>query len=569
MRSVTSSYLTASHLSTRVSSIRAEYSDSLTTIQIGRQDIEQGSVTIDESAIPSSTFDIGSANISTMGISLRITDTNKWESITNGTIKLYYKIKLANSTYEEIKLGTFLIPQSGIKKTPYKVELKLISRMSLFDKSTEAVTTSGTPYQLLSWACEQCDVTFAMTQAQIEAMPNGLYSFAVIEDSSCETFRDVVMWVAHLLCGFAAMNSDGHLVIRSFKSSPVYTINRNVIESHTLGDTNLGIENVIMKSGNFLFNIDPTVKPEKTITLDENMLFKGNTVESMLREYITNIKNEIQTISYIPFTLTFNGDPCIELGDVLTLWDSGYVGLVTDISWNYNGMCTISGANFTSINSKSQSTSSRTTSGGGGGTTDVMKTSRYENIADIIIGTAEKELFSFNFSIGANLIPKVTATYVLEVLTAGVFTIKLEYDNITLMLKPKFTAPIGFYSGTISLALPPSQAEGNHMFIATIVSDVGSATIQEYNVQAYVEGMNLNTGSAEFNGRLALTDSFTPIVLTTDKLQLKTISETLGIDAKAQDNIGNFTDTFMGISLDGSNRLTLKTITESVSATTT
>lgn len=532
MKTVSGAYLTASHLNTRYISMHGVFTSSLgETTQITMNDIVAGSVSITDSCVPNSVFDIGAANLSTLSISLGKSVEKLWSNLSNGMIEIFFSMKLEAELYEEFSLGVFDILPADVKVTSKQVNVTGTSRMIRFEKSLGSTTFSGKPYDILLYCCNKCNVILGSTQAEIEACKNGLLSFALQEGSNCETYRDVVMWISHLLCGFATINSEGKLVIKRFVGDSVYTVNKSVFKSSSFGDGVVDIDNVQMTIDGSLYEAEQNVATSKTIVLDENPFFLGNSIQSVRQGYIDALFEDISTLNYMPFKITFNGDPCLEVGDYITINPMGYKGLITKSVWKFKGQSTIEGVGFSNTSSSSKSQSSKSTKSGGGETAvDNMKVTRYENIKDLAIGSSPTALFNFSFNIGAKVTPKLSFNLVLNVTTAGLFEITLRYDNVTLSFKPRDTLTVGYRTISCGMTLEARDVEMDHMLNATIKSTNGGvATLEKYQLLASVEAFGLSDGTEEFYGYLAVSDTVDIYNLGFNNITLNAITESFDI----------------------------------------
>ena len=101
------------------------------------------------------------------------------------------------------------ISRQGITVTGY-------DNMQKLDKTFSLSTTTGKPYDFLSYIAENCGVTLGQAQEEIEALPNGDEVLGLYEDNDIETFRDFLYWIAQTCGCFACTNRTGGIVLRKF-----------------------------------------------------------------------------------------------------------------------------------------------------------------------------------------------------------------------------------------------------------------------------------------------------------------------------------------------------------------
>jgi hypothetical protein len=122
-------------------------------------------------------------------------------------------------SYEYVPLGVYTIDDAKIDKHGIKVHA--YDNMIKFEKEWDISTTIGSPYSILRMLCSDCRVGLGMTQAQIEALPNGTQPLALYSENDCETYRDVLFWLAQTLCTFATIGRDGKLHLRTYGQTEI------------------------------------------------------------------------------------------------------------------------------------------------------------------------------------------------------------------------------------------------------------------------------------------------------------------------------------------------------------
>lgn len=225
-----------------------------------------------------------------------------------------------DNDYEYVPLGLFKIDDAMHSATG--VDVKAYSLMANFDNARSLSTNmTGTFYEILNMACSNSDVVLGMTQAEVEAMPNGTGTKSLYSPNDCETWRDIISWVACTMCGFATINRQGELVIKSWKS----VADMNVTQDNRFNDglysdfetyyTGISVVNMKTEMTEYL---GMPVDDGLTMNLGSNPFMQYGT-ESYRTEMKQNILNALQNFRYVPFSVSSFLDPSFELGDVLEM----------------------------------------------------------------------------------------------------------------------------------------------------------------------------------------------------------------------------------------------------------
>lgn len=279
--------------------------------------------------------------------------------------------------YETVPLGAFKVAESV--RTRSGIEVVAYDYMSKFNKKAELAQVYGTPFEWLRYCCSMCGVTMAQTQAEIEALPNGLASFECYmrEDFEC-TYRDVVSWLAQIIGGFATMDRQGQVKLVSYAmaQTPVY----DVRAYSRYNDYSFSLHTTEWDAIKYLYVAGGTEEEETvgtptsedtTFDFGYNPFLQNRADASAM---LTNLLSVVESMTYVPFKIKVASGAAFDLGDLLTQFGghapnpttSRYI--VTCIDWKYNGGTTLSGAGKdVSIGSGGSGSSSQSSGGGGGG----------------------------------------------------------------------------------------------------------------------------------------------------------------------------------------------------------
>lgn len=261
------------------------------------------------------TLEIGTAYSSQLTIGLRGV-FSKYQFY-GAVITLYFQLSLPNEQTESVPCGQFTVTDAefqynSVKLTGYDSMQKFAGKISNL--------SDAEPYAGLSAICTACGVTLGNTQAEIEAMVNGTEELAFSELEESETYRNVLGYIAAILCGNAVIGTDDKLYIKQFSNTAVRTIGQSARYSSSyidyIGRYNRialtdadGNEETYTASGTYSETL-------LTLSIGTNPLLNANENRETMAQ---DIVDEIATIVYAPCTITMPQDPALDIGDTLTI----------------------------------------------------------------------------------------------------------------------------------------------------------------------------------------------------------------------------------------------------------
>lgn len=280
-------------------------------------DVLSGSLTISNQCSDSGEVQIGFANVGMLEATFRdgLIERTEWQG---KTITLSEGLYIERtSSYEYVPLGVYVVDnatwdKNGIKVTAYDY-------MHNFDKDFNLSTTVGSPYSVLSLLCQDCEVTLGMTKAQIEALPNGTQSIALFSENDCETYRDVLFWLAQTLCSCATISRDGKLILIQYGRQTIDSISAGLrFNDNEFSDWETeysGIAFVDIESGEYIY-VAGDEDNKLTYKLGSNPFMQYGTMTTR-RQMARNILNGLKAVKYVPFNCTMLHTPAYDLGDVI------------------------------------------------------------------------------------------------------------------------------------------------------------------------------------------------------------------------------------------------------------
>lgn len=236
----------------------------------------------------------------------------------NDVITLSEGLQLSDTTYEYVPMGVFVVAEAN--RTAAGTVVKAYDLMTLFDKDFPYDTTYGTAYDILHMACQECDATIGMTQADMQALPNGTRIFTLYSENDIETWRDLIYWLAQAMACFATMDRSGRLVFRSFAGSAVDEIDstrrfKGASFSNFLTKySGISIENLTDGTTSYYGLPDDQYL---TYNLGKNPFLQYGEIEvrdAMRMETLTGLS----AVEFTPFKAKTRVGGAYDLGDILT-----------------------------------------------------------------------------------------------------------------------------------------------------------------------------------------------------------------------------------------------------------
>jgi hypothetical protein len=453
---------------------------------------------------------------------------NSW---VGGTITLQVGLKLASGLYEYVPVGTYTIAEA--KHSRSGVEIVAYDNMSKFDSFLSFSTTYGTPYELLTAICHSCSVELGMTQEEVEALPNGTRTLGIYPDNDCETFRDLLSWIACTLCCFATINRSGELVLRPFYGVTVGEFdNTKRFTGCKFSDyvtSYAGITvNDMEESGTKTYT---NGKAGVTLDIGDNPLMQYG-IDSTLDAIGNAIAYALEDVEYVPFEATMLIGVEFDLGDVLTMTD-GTAGeesacIVHSINWTFDRGCSLKGYGSNPDAGQAKSRYDKMISGMKGSRADEIKYYVFQNAGQYNISDGDSEEILFlNFA-------TVKGGYIIfqceihaEVDGEITFYYRLNGANLDFVPIQTFTASHDPH--IINLFLP-YKANANTTYELYLIAEMsgGDCFIDIGNLRAMLYGQGL-AATDEWNGVIAIDETINRVAL--NNLTMAAISDAMTFDA--------------------------------------
>lgn len=313
-----------------------------TEYPFGNEDIVKGSAYITNQCCGDSEIELGSVYAAEMGITL-YSSIDRY-TLDGATITMSFFLQLDDGTYEEVPLGIYEVSEAN--RTINCLAIKAYDYMLRFDKDFNNIVSSGTAYQLLALACENCDVVLAHTEEEMNKWKNGEILLGIYGENDIESWRDIIYYVAQVMGCFATINRAGELELRKYGNTSVETVHSKhrftssfsdfVTRYTAVSSTN----NRTAEAEYYALEKDDGL----TMNLGVNPLLQFGLVETR-EQILTNVLNDISVIRYVPFDSSTIGNPAYDLGDILTFSgghaDDKQISCITKYEIRVNGKQTL------------------------------------------------------------------------------------------------------------------------------------------------------------------------------------------------------------------------------------
>ena len=304
-------------------------------------DLVASSVKIIKKSVSGASFDIGECYVDSATFTIN-KNINNYKSLTGAKVTIRIKVNNTDlNLSENVLLGTFRILQDGIKRTNTLLQVTADSYISKFDKSRKRATFTGDLYDLVNDSCNKCKVTFGMTEFEFRALsPNVAKTYEIKKDSSLKTHRDVIMYVSQLIGGFATTTPAGALIFKNYTSNnDVCNVNDNVIVNYSIGDEvyNLsGLGMSVKEKDVYLYRAGEDDDSPYFLNLDTNPIME-NCTDDEITSIVDNIWSKLIDLNLNNFSFEFNGNPLIEVGDIISIPERSLETYVASCEWTYHG----------------------------------------------------------------------------------------------------------------------------------------------------------------------------------------------------------------------------------------
>lgn len=296
--------------------------------EITEEDIVAGSFTLTNQCSDTDIVQIGSVYTAELKFTIApdIIERNTWQGA-RVTASEGMMVSEDPELYEYVPLGVFTVAEanhsgSGVSITAYDNMLK-------FDKAFTLSSTLGSPWDVLSLLLDDCGVETSLTRADVEALPNGAESIALYSENDCQTYRDVLFWLAQFLGSFATIDRTGKLTLRQYTDQETQEVSQAFrYEGAEFSDfvtEYSGVGFTDIESQEYIY-VGDEVDDKLTYNLGANPFLQYGT-DSTKKQHARAILGALKKIKYTPFKARYLNTPAFDLGD--TIRNAGGIGAGT------------------------------------------------------------------------------------------------------------------------------------------------------------------------------------------------------------------------------------------------
>lgn len=298
-----------------------------TIINLTNADFWSNGMKFEDSVSDDNTFNIGSANINTLNLSINNFDEKYTDyDFTNAEVICYVGLEVEPTSGTEKEIEKIRICTMTVVDTPYQdttiIELTCEDNMRKFDRdySESKLKYPATRRQIIQDACNVCGVTLDTLSFDQDS-----YQIVTRPDDDALTFRQMLAWVCQIGCQYARCDRYGRLTIKWYDTE---IVDANRIEINSTSKFTPNLDDVVITGVRVTEYIEAT-SDDKTassylygkegyvLEIGENKLIPqgtGETVAAMIGEKCVGM-------SFRPFETQCLTDISIEAGDAVLITD--------------------------------------------------------------------------------------------------------------------------------------------------------------------------------------------------------------------------------------------------------
>ena len=431
--------------------------------------------------------------------------------------------------YTYIPIGKYYIHE--VKNTKDGIEVTAYDAMSKFDKKLQGLNAKNrTLPAILRDICESCGVE--LFSESFDNFPNSSTIFTLASENDCETFRDVLSWIALTMSSYATITRLGYLDLRMYRSTsenPNDFIDEDArADNYSFNDyytryTGLYATDSKRKTTKY-FSVDPD--DGLTYNIGTNPFIQGVT-EQKFNQVCESILRGIQTIDYIPFSIDTLPTAVYDLGDVIEFSGGaggGRAGCIMLWDYTYNQQSHFEGLGQNPDLADAKSKTDKNISG----ITKQVEASKeymysFTNNSDVTLSNSWKTILTQRFGTATATWAMFQAEILCDDPAGSVVEVRYLLDNEVISRFPIETWIEGKH--ILSLMYPITTDEGNfYNWAVQLRSDGGAVEIHQGDAIGIIKGQGL-VSSDVWNGYIDVSDEYT-IMSTLEDADLLTYTET-------------------------------------------
>lgn len=289
-----------------------------TVLNLTSADLWQNGLSFEDSVSSDSTFDIGSAIVNVLDLSINNFDGKYSDYNFEGAeVVAYVGLELDNETTEKIRICTMTVVEQPEDET-VTIDLTCEDNMRKFDRnySDSKLKYPATRGQIIRDACEVCGVTLQTTSFDRDD-----YIVQIRPDNEALTFRQVLQWVAQIGCQWLRCDEYGRLCVKWYDTEKTGAQEIDTTYGFTPQHTDVVITGIQVTEYSDSSNEEPESYMVGTqgyvLAISDNKLIRkgdGQTIASMISEKCVGM-------IFRPFESQCPTDVALEAGDAITIED--------------------------------------------------------------------------------------------------------------------------------------------------------------------------------------------------------------------------------------------------------
>lgn len=289
-----------------------------TVLNLTSANLWQNGLSFEDSVSSDSTFDIGSAIVNVLDLSINnFNGEYSGYDFEGAEVVAYVGLELDNETTEKIRICTMTVVEQPEDET-VTIDLTCEDNMRKFDRnySDSKLKYPATRGQIIRDACEVCGVTLQTTSFDRDD-----YIVQIRPDNEALTFRQVLQWVAQIGCQWLRCDEYGRLCVKWYDTEKTDAQEIDTTYGFTPQHTDVVITGIQVTEYSDSSNEEPESYMVGTqgyvLAISDNKLIRkgdGQTIASMIAEKCVGM-------IFRPFESQCPTDVALEAGDAITIED--------------------------------------------------------------------------------------------------------------------------------------------------------------------------------------------------------------------------------------------------------
>lgn len=289
-----------------------------TVLNLTSADLWQNGLSFEDSVSSDSTFDIGSAIVNVLDLSINNFDGKYSDYDFEGAeVVTYVGLELDDGTTEKIRICTMTVVEQPEDET-VTIDLTCEDNMRKFDRdySDSKLQYPATRGQIIRDACEVCGVTL-----QTISFDRDDYIVQIRPDDEALTFRQVLQWVAQIGCQWLRCDEYGRLCVKWYDTKKTDAQKIDTTYGFTPQHTDVVITGIQVTEYSDSSNEEPESYMVGTqgyvLAISDNKLIRkgdGQTIASMIAAKCVGM-------IFRPFESQCPTNVALEAGDAITIED--------------------------------------------------------------------------------------------------------------------------------------------------------------------------------------------------------------------------------------------------------